>query len=203
MTPSGTQSGFATVLVGSVGERLWLGLTVLAVAASSVAGQAQAPAAQLPESMPALGPAYELQISVADGFSLAAVGDLILAYPSSQRRDPGFLGVIRLLRDADAAFGNFELSALDSRRLEAPSGRFAGPRAIARDIQELGFDLVARANNHLLDFGVRGMLATNDTLEEGGLVYAGSGSSLGAARAPRYFEREKGRRKCRPDPTLR
>jgi len=70
--------------------------------------------------VPALGPVYEFQTSVVDGFSLAAVGDLILAYPSSQRRDEGFQGVVRLIQDADAVFGNFELSALDSRRLEAP-----------------------------------------------------------------------------------
>ncbi len=121
MTPSCSQSGFASVLVGSLGERVRLGLTVLAVAAFRVAANAQTPAAQLPESVSALGPAYELQTSVVDGFSLAAVGDRILAYPSSQRRDEGFQGVVRLILDADAAFGNFELSALDSRRLEAPS----------------------------------------------------------------------------------
>ena len=56
-------------------------------------------------------PAYELEMNVEDGFSLAAVGDLILAYPSSQRRDEPFRSVIGLLSTADVAFGNFELAS--------------------------------------------------------------------------------------------
>ena len=147
-----------------------------------------------PEERPTIPePSFELEMNVADGFTLAAVGDLILAYPTAQRGDAPFRAVNEIVRKADVAFGNFEISALDMRRLEPPAGRFAGGREVARDIKALGFDIVARANNHLLDFGVAGMLATNEALEEVGLVYAGSGPSYGAARAPRYFETAKGR----------
>ena len=138
-------------------------------------------------------PSYELEMNVEDGFTLSAVGDLILAYPSSQRRDEPFRSVINLIEAADVAFGNFEISALDLGRLQPPAGRFAGPVEIAADVEAMGFDVVARANNHLLDFGVVGMMATNQALAKAGLVYAGSGPTYGAARAPRYFETPKGR----------
>lgn len=137
--------------------------------------------------------ARELEIDVRDGFTLATVGDLIVAYPASPNADEPFIKTIELIRGADVAFGNFELSALDLRRLKPPAGRFTGAREIAADLKALGFDMVARANNHLFDFGVAGILETNRALAEAGLVYAGSGPTLGAARAPRYFETPKGR----------
>src|SRR5206468_3202072 len=57
----------------------------------------------------------------------------------------------------------------------------------------LGFDLLARANNHTLDWGVEGMRETDRALDEAGLVHAGTGEHRGAARAPRYLETERGR----------
>ena len=48
----------------------------------------------------------ELAMSVADGFTVAAVGDCIIVRPVSQT--PGFAPVGRIVRDADVAFGNFE-----------------------------------------------------------------------------------------------
>ena len=150
-------------------------------------------AAPVSSQPPDSGPDLELSTNIEDDFTLAAVGDLILAYPSAQRQDYGFLSVIDRIRGADVAFGNLEISALDYRRLEPPAGRFAGPTEIAADLKLLGFDLVARANNHLWDFGGQGLEHTNVALEEVGLVYAGSGRNLATARAPRYLETSKGR----------
>ena len=55
-------------------------------------------------------PARELETRVPDGFTLAAVGDLITTQPLAQTlpADPDFAAVVKILRDADAAFGNFE-----------------------------------------------------------------------------------------------
>jgi hypothetical protein len=82
--------------------------------------------------------------SVADGFTLAAVGDNIIARPLSQM--PGFAPVGKIIRDADAAFGNFEGTAI-----VADAGRAAGRVrrrldhrcAIARRSLAIGFDDVA------------------------------------------------------------
>src|SRR5262245_63148942 len=60
-------------------------------------------------------PEKELQIGVDDGFTLAAVGDCIISRPHAPMlaHDTAFASVIRIVRDADAAFGNFEDSAID------------------------------------------------------------------------------------------
>ena len=76
-------------------------------------------------------PQRELATSVADGFTVAAVGDCIIARPVSHT--PGFAPVGRLLRDADVAFGNFEGTALDLTRTPAvPQAEFSGVRIIGR-----------------------------------------------------------------------
>ena len=54
-------------------------------------------AAQQPPPVPR-DPQRELAMSVADGFTLAAVGDCIIARPVSQT--PGFGPVARIIRDA-------------------------------------------------------------------------------------------------------
>ena len=57
----------------------------------------------------------------------------------------------------------------------------------------MGFDLVSHANNHATDWGVAGLLETDRRLREAGLISAGSGASLSAARAPGYYEGKAGR----------
>jgi len=79
-------------------------VTVLTVAAAGLAAQQPSPPAPR-------DPQRELMMSVADGFTLAAVGDNIIVRPVSQT--PGFAPVGKLIHDADAAFGNFEGTALD------------------------------------------------------------------------------------------
>ena len=57
-----------------------------------------------------------------------------------------------------------------------------------RDLRALGFDLVSRANNHAMDYGIEGMRETSRWLDEAGIVYAGIGENRGDARAARYLD---------------
>lgn len=134
-----------------------------------------------------------------DGFTFAAVGDLIYLRPmlaTIEARDPQLL---RLLRGADVAFGNFETMAFDLATFTgAPAAQSGGtwmladPRTVG-EVREMGFDLVSLANNHSTDWGTEGLLETERLLGEAGLVFAGTGRSLQAARAPRYHDGAKGR----------
>jgi poly-gamma-glutamate synthesis protein (capsule biosynthesis protein) len=98
-----------------------------------------------------------LAIGVKDGFTLASVGDLIIAHPIEYASDPDVMGWVKLLRSADAAFGNFEGSAIDIRRFRgSPAAEFGGMWLIgvpevAKNLKDIGFDLLARANNHTTD----------------------------------------------------
>jgi poly-gamma-glutamate capsule biosynthesis protein CapA/YwtB (metallophosphatase superfamily) len=171
--------------------RLTLLCALLLTAVVAVGSQQPAP------NPPPREPARELATNVADGFTLAAVGDCIIARPVSHT--PGFAPVGRLLHDADVTFGNFEGTALDLTRTPAvPQAEFGGvwiigAPAVAADLKAIGFDLMSRANNHATDWGVEGMRQTSRTLDEAGIVHAGVGEHRAAARAARFFDTEKGR----------
>jgi poly-gamma-glutamate capsule biosynthesis protein CapA/YwtB (metallophosphatase superfamily) len=154
-------------------------------------------AQQTAPNRPPRDPAREMATSVADGFTVAAVGDCIIARPVSQT--PGFAPIGKVIHDADVAFGNFEGTALDLTRTPAvPQAEFGGvwiigTPAVARDLKTIGFDVMSRANNHATDWGVEGMRQTSRTLDEAGIVHAGVGEHRAAARGARFFETDKGR----------
>ena len=54
-------------------------------------------------------------------------------------------------------------------------------------------NIVSRANNHALDWGLEGMHETDRWLAAAGLIQAGIGEDAGQAAAPRYYESPKGR----------
>jgi poly-gamma-glutamate capsule biosynthesis protein CapA/YwtB (metallophosphatase superfamily) len=136
----------------------------------------------------------ELATTVRDGFTLAAVGDLILAYPQSPNPDPEFKSIIKLVQDADVGAGNYEGNIIDGRSFQGSGpGGFAGTPAVAEDLKALGFDIVARSNNHSGEYGYEGLLETNGWLDKAGVVYAGSGEKYWSARAARFVDTPKGR----------
>ena len=186
------------------------GLLLCALFCCSALAQSAAPPHQNPSDPgvkdpklfdPKRSPDGTLEGRVADGFTLAAVGDCIITRPLSQNagRDPEFAAVLKILRAADATYGNMEMSILDltvSRPGPNPGPDdwpMAAAPAVAKDLKAMGFSILSRANNHALDWGNEGMRETSRWLDEADLVYAGVGLDEGSARAPRYFESAKGR----------
>ncbi|MDP6651694.1 MAG: CapA family protein [Gammaproteobacteria bacterium] len=137
--------------------------------------------------------ATDAAITMPGRFSVAAVGDLIIRQPASQFDDEGLQAALEIIRNADLAVGNFEGSLSRTKEFEGPMRGFMGTHEVAPDIREMGFDLMNRANNHLLDSEYQGMFATNELLEEAGLVIAGAGQNLEEAAAPAYLELTNGR----------
>jgi poly-gamma-glutamate synthesis protein (capsule biosynthesis protein) len=136
---------------------------------------------------------------VPEGFTLVTVGDLVLDCALSARLEARSPRLIELLRDSDVTFGNFETTALDLATFDGwpeaePGGSWllSAPEVPA-DLRRMGFDLVSRANNHATDWGVAGMRASDALLSEAGIVHAGTGNSLAAARAPRRLTVPTGR----------
>lgn len=138
----------------------------------------------------------ELQSSVEDGFTIAVVGDLIIAHSlehmMSNRR---FAEVTRILQQADVATGNLETQIVDGRTWVGRRGggtHGAEPEA-AEWLKEMGFDIVARPNNHANDFGYEGLEETTRHLRRAGLQDSGFGDTYWAARSARFFTTERGR----------
>ena len=50
--------------------------------------------------------------------------------------------------------------------------------AIAQELVWMGFDMVSMANNHTGDYGFGGIRSTARTVDEAGLVHAGTGENL-------------------------
>ncbi|MGH3422207.1 MAG: CapA family protein, partial [Streptosporangiaceae bacterium] len=149
---------------------------------------------------PARPLARELDLGIADGFTLAAVGDCVTSRPlSGYLRDPGFATVIERVTSADVRYGNLETVIADIRTFrgypQASDADWAllGQPGVAGDLASLGFQLLSRANNHALDWGIEGMRETSRWLDAVGLVHAGTGERRGLARAPRYLEAPQGR----------
>ena len=136
---------------------------------------------------------------IGDDFTLAAAGDLIYLRPMLATLEARSPDMVRLLREADVSFGNFETTVLDladtKAVAQAESGgtwMLADPR-VPDDIAKLGFDMVSHANNHSTDWGVEGMIETGRRLTDANIVWSGTGTTMSGARAPRYLDVAKGR----------
>ena len=134
--------------------------------------------------------------------TMAAVGDCMLLRPLSSLPPESFLPVAKILRAADASFGNFEMTLADD---DAPPAYHDGcayvhlradlpnNQSIVSELKWAGFDLMGLANNHSMDYGAEGLLSTIKKFDDLGLAHAGTGRDLAEARAPAYFDTGKGR----------
>jgi poly-gamma-glutamate synthesis protein (capsule biosynthesis protein) len=139
------------------------------------------------------------ETNVADGFALVAVGDAIVTRPLTRLRDPGFDALVKILRNADVTFGYMETNIFDLKTFTgAPQAEYGGAFHVSvpelgPDLRAMGFNLMARANNHALDWGVEGMRETTRALDANSIIHAGVGENRAQAGAARYFDTAKGR----------
>ena len=145
---------------------------------------------------PRRDPAKELPMKITAPFTIAAVGDIIEPDPISERADPGFQSLIKVIRDADVGFANMESNLVDIHHRDEFLGPISGtvaPKEIGADIRAMGITMMNRANNHSMDGGEAGILSTNAILREYGIVPAGTGANLDEARAASFRDTPKGR----------
>jgi poly-gamma-glutamate synthesis protein (capsule biosynthesis protein) len=143
----------------------------------------------------------ELRTRVPDGYTVGVVGDLIASRPVGQyaARLPDFKSVLDLLKQTDVLYGNMESTILDMRSFRGAPYSFDGDWTnsslpeVAKDLAQMGFRIVSRANNHVMDWGIEGMRETGRRLDEAGIVHAGAGEGRGLARAAQYYESPHGR----------
>ena len=180
------------------GDWAWIVAVILACATCAL-GQNLPTSNEQPAKTPATTQTPAPACNVADGFTLAAVGDMIFSEPLSGLQDESFQSLLSRLRNADATFGNLENTLIDLRSFpghpQAENGGtpLRGSPAVAKDLRTMGFNVVSRANNHTTDWGIEGMFATDRAADEAGLVHAGTGVDRTASRAAHYLQTAKGR----------
>lgn len=114
----------------------------------------------------------------------------------SEGTPAGLMRLVEHIRSADVAVGNLEMLFHDFEGYPAAvSGgtHLRGEPALLEDLKWAGFRLVSLANNHVGDYGIAGMLAHLAHVGASGLVHAGLGRHLGAARAPALWDSAVGR----------
>lgn len=85
-------------------------------------------------------------------------------------------GMLQALKESDVTIINQEFP-FSTRGTQAEDKQFTFrvDPAYVSVLKELGADMAAIANNHILDYGDEALLDTMDTLDEAGILYAGAG----------------------------
>jgi poly-gamma-glutamate capsule biosynthesis protein CapA/YwtB (metallophosphatase superfamily) len=127
---------------------------------------------------------------------VTATGDALISRRLPEYQHSEFQGMLDLIRSTDVAFTNMEIVLTDFEGhhvLESGGINISADPRVAGDLKNLGFNLMAFANNHTLNYGEHGCLRTLEVLDEYDIVCAGAGRHLAEARMPRYLETLNGR----------
>ena len=127
---------------------------------------------------------------------VTATGDALITRRIPALQDPAHTKLVDLIKGCDVAFTNMEMVLTDYRGtpvVESGGMNLSASPGVARDLQTMGFNLTAFANNHTLNYGIDGCLATIDVLKDMDFVCAGAGRTLTEARLPAFLETPAGR----------
>jgi poly-gamma-glutamate synthesis protein (capsule biosynthesis protein) len=165
---------------------------ILAAVVSGATGLTQAPQLPAAPDQSGLTPyvrdlTRELANKMEGTYVVAAVGDLLMQEPMGQMIDPA---IRKILREADTTIGNKEGYVLDARDwLHGHGGNWA-PKELAKDLADLGFDVLAPGEGN---GGAEGMASAAKWYGEVGIQIAGQGPNLSTARMPVFQHLAKGR----------
>lgn len=131
----------------------------------------------------------------AAGLRIALTGDSLITRGLMHDRDPQTTALYDLIRGADAGFTNLETvpNNFVGYPVEEAGGTHLGAHEWVLDELEIaGFNLLAAANNHSLNYGVIGLLELIDILHRRNVRFSGIGRNLAEARAPVYLDTDAG-----------
>jgi hypothetical protein len=115
---------------------------------------------------------------------ITCVGDMIFNEQISRLPEPDHRQLLRIMQEADIAYGNLEFSINGHPELQRPFYNFRVPAEFAWEVAAIGINLVSMANNHALDFGPEGLADCLRALDRASITHAGSGLTLAAAHEP-------------------
>lgn len=118
-----------------------------------------------------------------DTLTIAMTGDVMMGTTWPTRRLPAadgqnlFKDARKHLSRANLALGNLEGALADTgqtvKKGKANNYAFRTPTGYARLLKQAGYDFMALANNHSMDFGLPGLITTELALRGQGIAYAG------------------------------
>ena len=114
---------------------------------------------------------------------VTAVGDMIISSAATGRSSPDAQEMYRVLREADATFGNCEEPIATVGFMYQKAAQMAWP-PVLDDLKAAGFTMLSNANNHYMDLGPEGLLQGLDESRKRGFAIAGAGKNLDEALTP-------------------
>lgn len=131
-----------------------------------------------------------------DQLTFVATGDSFITRRLPSVEEESFVKLAHFIQQRDFRFTNLETTV--HREEGFPSANSGGTWAMSspdvlQDLKAYGFNVLAWANNHSLDYLHDGLLATERYLDEAQFIHSGVGKNLAAASAPKYLETEQGR----------
>lgn len=137
----------------------------------------------LPQKLIAQLPRSPAPAPIIPTIRIKAVGDMVLGtnFPSNRLHpQPTALlsAIAPLLQDADLVFGNFESTLTNTNASSKDTSRpnvfaFRTPPDYNELLRNAGFDVLSIANNHALDFGLKGFSDTANAIEQAGMQAVG------------------------------
>lgn len=109
---------------------------------------------------------------------------------AEQGYDYPFVKMLPYFSGAQIIFGNVE-GPLTNRGTAEQDKTFvfrSPPAKVSAALKAAGFNVVSLANNHTLDYGADGLIQTIETLDAAGILHAGAGADLKAARQPALIQ---------------
>lgn len=122
-----------------------------------------------------------------------AVGDIMLSrgVAGKMRKysyDYPFAKTFEYLKTGDIVFGNLECPIVTGRPVQAKEMRFRADPQVVDALKKAGFTVFSLANNHMPDFGAKGITSTISLLDKAGIHHSGAGENLEQAEKPALFE---------------
>jgi hypothetical protein len=118
---------------------------------------------------------------------ISAVGDIAFIENRNEHAISGmFSDVKRAWGHSDLVIANLEEPLCEGKTLLTGKCILQGNPDWAPIMREAGIHAVSLANNHIMDFGPTGLIATQDALDQAGVRHLGAGKNLVDARVPLY-----------------
>ena len=121
-----------------------------------------------------------------DSPRLLAGGDIAI---NRSEANGAFGRLIPLIREADISFANLELPLSHDGKPAPEKILLRGAPEMAGALTEAGFDVMAFANNHVLDYGEDAFAETMSLMDSLGVALVGGGMNLAQARKPVLIKR--------------
>lgn len=116
--------------------------------------------------------------------NMAVIGDVMChgpnykdAYDSTTKTydfSTFFTQIKSYISDADIAIGNLETTFAGGNKAYSGYPTFNSPPELAKNLSDIGIDILTTSNNHSLDTGYNGLVNTIDTLDELGISHTGT-----------------------------